>query len=679
MNNEVGIRVTGDDDSRPAFISAQVSAQKFKTEAKDAAGAAKLLGTELTGAARDADKQTAATSRAVVAAAQLDREIDNVSDSLRKLRIEQALADKGSGDFTEKIKDQERALADLRNARRTIGKIRAEDLLPNPGELKDKGEKAGSLLGHATLTGFGSAARSLGPVASSFGIGLALQIASVAGPLITAGIGGAVLAGAGLGVAGLGAVLVKENPRVKQAASQLGESVKTAFTEQAAGMVKPVVDSLGILERKGIEIAPIFGRMFATAAPSLTRFAEGLAGLVDEMLPGLEKAVDASGPAISRIASELPGLGDSIGDMLGSIADAAPGAAEGIGDLIDVMGFFIDTAGFVIESGSNSYRILKDLASLDFGDIRDTITGTKQVMRELKTDTEEAGTAASTAAANIEGFNQAVRDQRRALLGVENGLIGYEEAIDAATAAGKDNNDGIDAGNEKGRANRVILDQLAASTLAYAESIIKTTGDQDEATRVTERGRAEFIKSARAMGVSKSAATALATSLFGIPKKVEPKVELKGDRDAQTKIGRVKTELNRIDGIVANPLVNIRFNGISRLNKVERQLGGMEHGGIMGASGWEGPHAASGGLRSNMTLVGEGGPELVELPPGSQVTPAAQTRDKMSMSERGGPMQLIISLAPGANQELATALVKTLRYEVRFSGKTPDAFFGAAA
>jgi hypothetical protein len=674
MDNEVGIRITGDDDSKPAFDSAAGGARKFKVEAKDAGGAAKLLGTDLAAAAREGEKDAADNLRAATAAGHLDRQIKDATDSLRKLRIEEALADRGSGDFTEKVKAQERALADLQRARKTIGQVKAKDMLPSPAELRQEGVKAGGLLGQGTLVGFGSAAKSLGPVASSFAIAIALQVAAVAGPLITASIGGAVLAGAGLGVAGLGAVLVKENPRVKQAAGQLGASVKDAFTEQASGMVKPVVDSLGVLERKGVEIAPIFGRMFATAGPSLTTFAKGLAGLVDEMLPGLEKAVNASGPAIDRIASELPGFGDAISDMLGSIADAAPGAAEGIGDLIDVMGFFVDTAGFVIESGSNTYRIFKDLTRLDFGDIRDTITGTKQVMRELGADTEETGTQASRAAANIEGFNEAVRDQRRALLGVEGSLLSYEEAIDAATAAGKANNDGIDAGNEKGRANRAVLDQLAGSTLAYAESIIKTTGDQDEATRVTERGRAAFIKSAIAMGATKAAATALATALFGIPKKVTPEVALKGDRDAQTKIGRVKTELNRIDGIVASPLVNIRFNGVSRLNKVERQLAGFDHGGLTGAGGWDGASAASGGLRGNMTLVGESGPELVELPPSSRVTPAAQTRDTLS-GRSNGPMQLIISVPPGADRDVVTTLVRALRYEVRFSGKTTEAFF----
>jgi hypothetical protein len=681
MTNEVGIRVTGDDDSGPAFVSAAAKAQKFKTEAKDAGQAARGLGLDLAAAAREADKDASANLRAAMAARQLDREIDEAADSLRKLRIEQALADKGSGDFTERIKQQERVLGDLRNARKTIGHIDAKDFLPDDGELRKEGEHAGSLLGRSTLTGFGSAAKSLGPVASSFAIGIGLQVATVAGPLITASIGGAVLAGAGLGIAGLGALLVKEDARVKSAAGQLGRSVKEAFAEQAGTMIRPVVDSLHELEDEGVKIAPVFGEMFAGVAPHLTGLTRGLTGLVDQLLPGLQDAVQGAGPVIDRLAAELPGLGDAISDTLGSIADAAPGAAEGLGDLIDVMGFFIRSAGFVIETGTNMYSILKGVGTLNFGEVKNAITGTKMEMRELAPATNDVAIATRDAARWAQEFADAARAQRAAVLGSENGMVDFAEAVDRATAAGKANNDGISAGSEKGRANRRILDQLAAATLSYADAIIKETGDQDQATRVTERGRAAFIKSARAMGSSKEAAIELANKLFGLPKKVEPLIALKGDRDANTKIGAVKRELRSVDGIVASPVVNIRINGASRLNKVERQLAGFEHGGLVGASQWDGGRAATGGVRANMTLVGEGGPELVDLPPGSRVTPAAQTRDALAGGGPGaGPIQLIVSARPGANRELIDALVEALRFDIRWSGKADaNAYFKKAA
>lgn len=97
---------------------------------------------------------------------------------------------------------------------------------------------------------------------------------------------------------------------------------------------------------------------------------------------------------------------------------------------------------------------------------------------------------------------------------------------------------------------------------------------------------------------------------------------------------------------------------------------GYAHGGVIGA--------ATGGVRSNMTLVGEQGPEFVDLPAGSRVRSNPDTRRLASQSQGdagavGGPM--VIELHIG-NKAIGTVLIDPLRKEVAARGGNVQAVLG---
>lgn len=97
---------------------------------------------------------------------------------------------------------------------------------------------------------------------------------------------------------------------------------------------------------------------------------------------------------------------------------------------------------------------------------------------------------------------------------------------------------------------------------------------------------------------------------------------------------------------------------------------GMAHGGVEGAG-----HAAEGGPRSNMTLVGEQGPELVNLAPGSFVRPAGQTRSMVqdAAATRGGPVVLELRSSGSAVDDF---LVEMVSKAVRDRGGNVQAVLG---
>lgn len=96
--------------------------------------------------------------------------------------------------------------------------------------------------------------------------------------------------------------------------------------------------------------------------------------------------------------------------------------------------------------------------------------------------------------------------------------------------------------------------------------------------------------------------------------------------DLQAKVREARASLASVTGKTVS--INVVTTGLSAARAAMSAfgMGGHAYGGIIGG-------AAGGGPRSNLTLVGEQGPEYVRLPYGSRVIPAGRTK-MMLKSER---------------------------------------------
>jgi hypothetical protein len=98
---------------------------------------------------------------------------------------------------------------------------------------------------------------------------------------------------------------------------------------------------------------------------------------------------------------------------------------------------------------------------------------------------------------------------------------------------------------------------------------------------------------------------------------------------------------------------------------------GAQAGGIMGGRGM-----ASGGLSGfSRVLVGEQGPELVNLPVGSKVTPAGQTRAQLEHAAGGGGGRLVLEVRSGGSR-MDDLLVEIMRKAIRARGGDVQAVLG---
>jgi hypothetical protein len=139
--------------------------------------------------------------------------------------------------------------------------------------------------------------------------------------------------------------------------------------------------------------------------------------------------------------------------------------------------------------------------------------------------------------------------------------------------------------------------------------------------------------------------------------------------DLTAKLANARAQLNSLNGKTATTYVVTSYQQIRNKGYAGNSAtGGRAHGGVIGT-------AATGGVRSNMTLVGEQGPELVDLAPGSHVRSNADTRRFLGVSGGGGGQMMQVNVVVDG-KVLARALFDPMRGEIRDRGGNVQSALG---
>jgi hypothetical protein len=133
-----------------------------------------------------------------------------------------------------------------------------------------------------------------------------------------------------------------------------------------------------------------------------------------------------------------------------------------------------------------------------------------------------------------------------------------------------------------------------------------------------------------------------------IPRLARTLYRFLGFSAAVSAIRRIKGWLASIPRAITTRITTFR-------DTIFRKIFGGAHGGIIGARGM-----ASGGLSGagSTILVGEQGPELVNLPFGSRVTPAGQSQAQMAKAGKGGEFTLRIESGGSRMDDLLVEIIR---------------------
>ncbi len=349
------------------------------------------------------------------------------------------------------------------------------------------------------------------------------------------------------------------------------------------------------------------------------------------------KDLDADFRLLAEGMRENPRAAEELDNALGLITSGGRSAAE----VLDRAGIATNayTAELVrmIDSDNLSAGQKKDLIeALDAESDRLQETAADQ---DLLTDATEGTTEAHQREADaIRGVSDALAaqvDPAFAVIDANNRMADASAAIaeaqtavnEAAAEFGEGSPEHVQALQDLQRAQ---IDQAQAGW-SQQQSLRDLAGAMAESgiSIDTIIGRLQAMVGQN--GVTQASVDAVAWSLRNVPGQVHSVLTADASQ-AHVVIEGVAGALRNVRLLASGVVITAAAQAAEHQSKRPKR-----HGGNVGA-------ARTGGVRGAMTLVGEGGPELVRLPYGSSVIPAGTTREMMRGAAGGDGETIVIDM-----------------------------------
>lgn len=202
------------------------------------------------------------------------------------------------------------------------------------------------------------------PIAKVFStpvlLGLAAAgVAAVANFLATAVVT-ALLAGLAVGFIGLGALVLQENKKIQDAYSKLGTRVHKSLERAAQPLIEPLIRGMDLIGRWFERMEPALGRIFAGVGPMIDPLINGFMGLLNNMLPGIERALPGIQAVVDALAVHMPGLGTAIGDFFATLAENEELLTRAVGLMITWLDITFKIAGPILLFFVNHFVMMAD-------------------------------------------------------------------------------------------------------------------------------------------------------------------------------------------------------------------------------------------------------------------------------------------------------------------------------
>lgn len=557
-----------------------------------------------------------------------------------------------------KIKEIEAELARLDHDDASIKiKVKEEDVKAATGkvksELKKDLEKAGSEGGNSFGKKLLGSLQSFDFKPGLLPVGLAVGAAFL--PLIGAGIAGIIVGGLGLGGIVGGVMVAAKDARVKSAFTSMKHDLGAALKVDTAPFVPVVIEGIGQIERvfKAIDLKGIFKDLAPQVAPVLT----GVLSLITSLGESIRNIARNSGPVLKELGTDFRNLGNTLEAGLNSLTDNSGQEASALHDLFGVIDGAITIVFDLVNALTEMYGVWHKIFELSpagfytlMQDHSQKLTGlvhqqVSAVVDAVNANHDLADSSAAAAQASAEQAAQItnVADALKAATDPAFAMIDAQRKVNAAQTA---YNKAVKSGGENSAAAKKAQEDLEKALINYVGAAGKARAGTGH---LTDEQKALL----KAAGASDKTIKALDTQLNNAYKSAK-----------------------KLDGFNIDITVNEIFKQTgkyispSSIANPTQLYSGLATGGIKGA--------ASGATSSDWTWVGENGPELRKLPPGTAVRSHGDSM-RMAGGSGGGGSALQVNLVLDGHV-IAGALVDPQRKFVQQNfGGSVQAAYGVGA
>ena len=693
MSNEVKIVVTSDDRSNLGAIERRFSTagkragksydSGFQRETSDTGGrAGRRIGSDAADALNDAIGKThageilgrefehgGARARESVGSVadsvkNLDKRIESIKKRTHELGVE--FARTGSADALQSLRDIKKVENDLVFVRRHIK------------DIGDESEKSGNRLTRALKVAGKKGAEAFG-VAMSGGKIYAIAAAGVLAASFVGAVNAAIMAGAGVGAMGLGALLLKEEPAVVSAAWRMMRGVKAAFSEAAQPLVGPFVEALDKIRVRSAGLGTYLKTAFSNAAPQVNQLVDAVFRLAESAMPGFNRAIARSGPVMAALGESSEILGEGLSRMFDILSSDPQASADALTALARAIATVGEAAAWMlkglqtatkpvtgmIDGMKGAWRgLLEDLASGDDAMAKvaqgalkqyDAIDQSNDAMRRASAQAQAMAEAENALAAKT-------GELANELLAMSGSAIAVEAAFDNARTAIKDNGRTLDINTEKGRNNRTAIDAIATAALKQQEAMVAAGASTGAMSVKLGRAYTQFVKAARGAGMSKVAADRLARSYGLLPHRKSTSVKAPGAIQSKAQVDALRRSIAGLKSKSVRMTISTVYKTYGQASALAAQryrAAGLATGGVLG-------RAASGGPRG-LVEVGEQGPEALDVRSGT-VYPSSNARMRaQARGAEGGREPIMIELR-SSGRDVDDLLVRILQRAIHVRG-----------
>lgn len=486
-------------------------------------------------------------------------------------------------------------------------------------------------VGQGLVNGF----KAGGPIASAVLATVLISALSIVG----AALSGLIVTALGAAFVGVGGVSAAMSEEVKAKWSSVLETLKQRFKEVGEPMIPVLTTALDKLEQMANQAAPRLVKALEQTAPATEKFIdmimEGFRSFGKEAFDPIMEAWNVFAPIFGEQWNEfMRELGDAFGDMADLVREHPTEIAMALEIVFETLELLVRTVTFFGEVWVSQMQFAVKTAGI-LGQAIQYVGNAFLDMTGIMVN------GMAEAFGMIPGLGPKLEKAAEAF----NTFKGQAKArLEEIGSAGRD------MGNALDRANKVR--RLEADISSYEHKLAKARADLKRTS--DQKARAKLTADIR---------------------------------DLESKARRARAELAAIKNRSVSVTVTYykRGDGASFLGASGRYAQGGAVGSKAPKTGFG--RAASGGVRANMTLVGEQGPEFVDLPVGSRVRPNSNSRqiaraeqEKINNPGMGGTLGRATGGGMGAHGGIPTLmldaagddvsqfLLKILRKAIRVEG-----------
>ena len=459
--------------------------------------------------------------------------------------------------------------------------------------------------------------------------GIATALLAVT-PLLAGGIAGAVSAGIGAGVAGLGTLLAFQYTEVQQRGEQVATNLQQLFINAASPFAPVVLDALDMIESRFRRMAPALTRMFSTSANFVQPLTRSLLDFVDRIVLAFNSSGEQIQGFVGAAADGITMLGQAAGIFIETLADTGETGQEAFRDMVELISVTVVTLGNAIALLTELWGVTKQIVDV-FVRARDILQPTYDestiMVTRLGTASRDTANAIAEVVARtkeeeeeLKRLDKALKGARDATYGLIDSQIDLERSFDEISAAIKENGATLDITNEKGRRN---TEEFLTGLKAAEEATLKNVATGKMSSQEAARYYDDQIAKIRELATSAGITGAQFDLLFGdIIRVAQTKMDANamGITDTERELRGAVDEAGRLLGYLEQ-VSRFRLPAVGTRRFSEYAEGGIVHG-------------------PTQALIGEAGPEVVI--PLTKPQRAAQLMQQSGLASMlAGPMSMV--------------------------------------